>query len=147
MVRHPLAGSERDNWFEELERRGIDDVDAAPEDMQDERWWGAKNPDPAEFAGLGEATEVRVLSDAVNSVVVHVQGRRYPGLVVQGDRLCSWLSLARIGDRDSVEILYDEIERSLNRYDRACVAHGALFPDPERSLRRSDEAITGLSED
>lgn len=78
---------------------------------------------------------VKVLSDAVNSVVVLVEGRRYPGMVVQGDRLRWWAKLAQAGDAESVDILSFEIEQAVIEYDRVSSIHGLSLPgtSPEAS--------------
>jgi hypothetical protein len=68
--------------------------------------------------------EIAVLSSVTNSVVVHVRGRRYPGLVVQGDRLKSWLRLADEDDAESKAILADELRRAVAWYDEVSHAHG-----------------------
>jgi hypothetical protein len=52
---------------------------------------------------------VEVLSDAVNNVVVRTGDRRYPALVVQGDRLKEWGRLASAADGRSVELLASEL--------------------------------------
>lgn len=69
-------------------------------------------------------SSVRVLSESVNNVVVQLDGRRYPALVVQGDRLKEWLRLASAGDADSVEMLADELRDSVDEYDRVTRDHG-----------------------
>lgn len=61
---------------------------------------------------------VEVLSDATNYVIVQVAGRRYPGLVVQGDRLREWLRLARAGDPMSIDLLESWLTRSVDEYER-----------------------------
>jgi hypothetical protein len=66
----------------------------------------------------------RVLSDAVNGVVVHVEGRRYPGLVVQGDRLKEWKRLALAGDPDSVAVLADALSDASAWLDDVLRSHG-----------------------
>ena len=66
--------------------------------------------------------EIEVLSDATNYVVVRTEGRKHPGLVVQGDRLREWLRLARAADPKSVELLADELSVSIVEYDRVCGA-------------------------
>lgn len=66
--------------------------------------------------------KVTVLSDVTNYAVVHVEGRRFPGLVVKGDRLREWLRLARAGDPMSVDMLADELTRSVAEYERVCDA-------------------------
>jgi len=63
---------------------------------------------------------VEVLSDATNYVVVRTEGRRYPGLVVQGDRLREWLRLARAADATSIDLLADALAVSVEEYERVC---------------------------
>jgi len=63
---------------------------------------------------------VEVLSDATNYVVVRTEGRRYPGLVVQGDRLREWLRLARAADATSIDLLADALAKSVEAYERVC---------------------------
>ena len=65
---------------------------------------------------------VEVLSDATNYVVVRTEDRKHPGLVVQGDRLREWFRLARAADPKSIELLVDQLSRSIAEYDRVC--HG-----------------------
>ena len=64
---------------------------------------------------------VRVLADASNGVVVHCEGRRHPGLVVQGDRLEYWLGLAKDGDENSLALLVDALQDSVD-YFRSIVS-------------------------
>lgn len=71
---------------------------------------------------------VKVLSEVVNNVVVVTEGRRFPGLVVQGDRLHEWLRLAEAGDADSIEWLQDELQASVAEYDRVCRREGYGLP-------------------
>jgi hypothetical protein len=65
---------------------------------------------------------VEVLSDATNYVIVRTEGRKHPGLVVQGDRLGEWLRLARAGDTESIEVLTDQLTESVAEYERVCGA-------------------------
>jgi hypothetical protein len=65
---------------------------------------------------------VEVLSDATNYVIVRTEGRKHPGLVVQGDRLREWLRLARAGDSASIELLADHLTQSVAEYERVCGA-------------------------
>jgi hypothetical protein len=65
--------------------------------------------------------QVIVLSDVRNNVVVHTEGRRYPALAVQGDRLKEW---ARLADSGDVELLADELRRSLAEYGHVCRENG-----------------------
>jgi hypothetical protein len=62
--------------------------------------------------------KVTVLSDAANNVVVQCEGRKYPGLVLQGDRLHQWFELARREDPDSRAVLLDALEGAVAHYDR-----------------------------
>ena len=65
---------------------------------------------------------VEVLSAATNYVIVRTEGRKHPGLVVQGDRLGEWLRLARAGDTESIEVLTDQLTESVAEYERVCGA-------------------------
>jgi hypothetical protein len=67
----------------------------------------------------------------VNNVVVHVEGRRSPGLVVQGDRLQEWLRLASVGDFRTIELLAYELEVSMAEYTRICELFGDDDADDE----------------
>jgi hypothetical protein len=60
--------------------------------------------------------QIRVLSDAVNHMVVHVEGRKYPALVIQGDRLKAWKRLAESADADSLEILAQTLRDAVSWY-------------------------------
>lgn len=68
--------------------------------------------------------QVKVLSEAVNNVVVLTEGRRYPGMVVQGDRLAEWARLAGSGEPESIEILAQELRDALAEYERVAKNHG-----------------------
>jgi hypothetical protein len=63
---------------------------------------------------------VEVLSDATNYVIVQTEGRKYPGLVVQGDRLREWLRLASAADPMSIDWLVDQLAESLVEYEQVC---------------------------
>lgn len=78
--------------------------------------------------------EVRVLSDAVNNVVVQVAGRRYPGMVVQGDRLREWSRLADSDDPESIDMLAQELRDAVAEYER--VVGPTPRPDPDPRLAR-----------
>jgi len=76
---------------------------------------------------------VEVLSDAVNRAVVRMPGRRFPGLVIQGDRLMSLTAQAReiaervkkLGDVDLSRLagnLHAELEELLKHYASVCKA-------------------------
>jgi hypothetical protein len=68
--------------------------------------------------------QIRVLADAVNNMVVHVEGRRYPALVIQGDRLKEWKRLAESGDANSIEILAQALRDAVSWYDEVANKHG-----------------------
>jgi hypothetical protein len=67
---------------------------------------------------------LRVLSSVTNFAVVQLPGRKYPGLVVQGDRLREWVELIRAGDSNSLEALTESLTMSLNEYERVSREHG-----------------------
>ncbi|MDX6254231.1 MAG: hypothetical protein QOJ11_565 [Frankiales bacterium] len=71
---------------------------------------------------------VTVLSDVVKNVVVHCEGRQYPGIVVQGDRLHNWLALARSGTENDRAILTVWLEGAVAVLDR--VSNGLPQPGP-----------------
>lgn len=71
--------------------------------------------------------EITTLSDAVNNVVVHCEGRRYPGMVIQGDRLHGWLALAQSGTAGH-EALTRALMEAVTELDRVSGAHGLLLP-------------------
>lgn len=71
---------------------------------------------------------VTVLSEAVNNVVVQTEGRRYPGLVVQGDRLKNRHNLVMSGSPESIELLADELAQAVAWYDRVSAEHGLQMP-------------------
>lgn len=72
--------------------------------------------------------KVEVLSDVVNHVVIQCEGRRFPSLAVQGDRLKEWARLLQVGDPESLAILADALERSVEEYERVCRASGIPAP-------------------
>ena len=70
---------------------------------------------------------VTVLSDVTNYVVVQTEGRRFPGLVVQGDRLREWARLAAGGDSDAIELLARHLADSLA--DTSASVSGSIQTD------------------
>lgn len=60
----------------------------------------------------------------VNNVVVRVEGSRYPGLVVQGDRLKEWLCLADEGGDDAIGLLAQELRLSVDELGRVARSRG-----------------------
>jgi len=69
-------------------------------------------------------TDVRLLSDVVNNVVVQIEGRRYPGMVIQGDRPKEWARLADSNDVESLQILAQALRDAVIEYDRVVAEHG-----------------------
>jgi hypothetical protein len=75
--------------------------------------------------------QVEVLSDGVNHAVVRMPGRRFPGLVVQGDRLISLTAAAQrvveraatSGDAELIRLagnLHFELNELLTDYASVC---------------------------
>ncbi len=58
-------------------------------------------------------TDVRLLSDVVNNVVVQIEGRRYPGMV-----------MADSNDVESLQILAQALRDAVIEYDRVVAEHG-----------------------
>jgi hypothetical protein len=86
-----------------------------------------------------EKHEVEVFSGAVNSVVLRTPGRRFPGLLIQGDTFASLYSIARkIRDlvpassdgelRDLVEELEEELASRLQDYENVLRSHAIDLP-------------------
>jgi hypothetical protein len=83
--------------------------------------------------------EIEILSDSINCPVVSVPGRKYPGVVIQGDSLKILLGLAEeIGNQttsDQDEELAATLERLkrklsdyVTEYETAMKAHGRDLP-------------------
>jgi hypothetical protein len=68
--------------------------------------------------------KVEVLSGVVNHVVIQCEGRRFPAIAVQGDRLKEWARLSQAGDPESLAILADALQMSVEEYDRVCRVSG-----------------------
>ena len=92
------------------------------------------------------AVEMMVLSDAVNSPVIHFPGRRFPGVLVQGDSLKVMASLAAeigkhlsIGDveeaRSAAEDLAEQLRCHVKVYEDTLAAHRLTLPYPDCSTR------------
>jgi hypothetical protein len=78
-----------------------------------------------------ELDRIEVLSEATNRAVVRMPGRRFPGLVVQGDRLMSLTAAAQrlaeraaaTGDAELIRLagnLHHELNELLTDYGRIC---------------------------
>jgi len=83
--------------------------------------------------------EVEVFSAPGNDVVIRMPGRRYPGVLVQGDSLSILVNLAasidarakKLGDEDLVDDsteLRELLMKKLQWYEAALKAHGIDLP-------------------
>lgn len=83
--------------------------------------------------------ELEVLSSASNAAVVRAPGRRFPGVVVQGDTLRSLADLAaevaeRVGDTEDEELKYglldlrERLGGLLSHYESVMREHGHSLP-------------------
>ena len=76
----------------------------------------------------------RLLTEATNYAVVQLPGRKFPGVVVQGDSLKSLVSLleAAIADDsehlDLIEETLDILKGAQSRYEATCSAAGIALP-------------------
>ncbi|WP_372447492.1 DUF6959 family protein [Phycicoccus mangrovi] len=77
---------------------------------------------------MERATEIELLSPKTNRVVVRTMGRRYAGIVVQGDRLSEWVTMARSTNPEDRDELRQELEESLREVIRASEAAGIGVP-------------------
>jgi len=98
--------------------------------------------------------EMMVLSDAVNSPVIHFPGRQFPGILVQGDSLRVMASLAAeiskhlsVGDleeaRSVAEDLAEQLGSRVKLYEDALRTHGLSLPYPVAVDQREPEDGTG----
>lgn len=77
---------------------------------------------------MDRASELELLSPVTNRVVVRTSGRRYAGIVLQGDRLGEWVTMARSGDPEEHDELRQELEDYLRELVRASEAAGIGIP-------------------
>ncbi|MGW8566108.1 DUF6959 family protein [Isoptericola sp. NPDC055881] len=86
-----------------------------------------------------ERVEVELFSDPGNDAVVRMPGRRFPGVLIQGDsphelreNVQASLELVtgrRISDaRDELQALVAQLDKSLDRYEAALAAHRLPLP-------------------
>ena len=81
-------------------------------------------------------SEAKLLSDPTNGAVVHLPGRAFPGVVIQGDTLDTLIAelrevLTEEGATDRDELLADVIERLENvqaRYEAVLMHEGIALP-------------------
>ncbi|HEY3545986.1 MAG TPA: hypothetical protein VGK17_07820 [Propionicimonas sp.] len=77
---------------------------------------------------MDNATDLELLSPLVNQAVVRTPGRRFAGLVLQGDRLGEWVRMARSSDPEDREELRQELEDSLRELIRVSQSTGVGVP-------------------
>ncbi|MFI6562755.1 DUF6959 family protein [Streptomyces sp. NPDC050534] len=86
-----------------------------------------------------ERVEAELFTDAGNDAVVRLPGRRFPGVLVQGDTLrilsadvAELVELCAVGDleeaRQAASLLQEELGAKLQRYTDALDAHGERHP-------------------
>jgi len=71
-------------------------------------------------------THVEMFGDAVNAAVLRVPGRKYPGILVQGDSLHALrrsvsraIAALRVGSGDDAETELADLESTLQQYQAA----------------------------
>ena len=90
--------------------------------------------------------ELTVLSDTVNSPVVHFPGRRFPGVLVQGDSLENMASLAAgiakqigLGDLEkakwATQDLAEQLDCHVKLYEETLKAFGLELPYPSQAKK------------
>jgi len=80
--------------------------------------------------------EAKLLSDPTNGAVVHLPGRAFPGVVIQGDTLDTLIAelrevLTEDGATERDQLLADVIERLENvqaRYEAVLMHEGIALP-------------------
>jgi hypothetical protein len=86
--------------------------------------------------------EVRLLSPPANFAVVQLPGRKFPGVVVQGDTLHGLVNevdglvrLLRSNEVDdeilaTLELISEKLTGAMNHYEHVCAEHGISLPYP-----------------
>ena len=83
--------------------------------------------------------QVEIYSNAPNSVVLRYPGRKFPGVLVQGDTLSTWCSSLEAAcessrgkvDEDTLEELVglrDRVSAVLDHYKQVLTQHGVTVP-------------------
>jgi hypothetical protein len=86
--------------------------------------------------------EIEMFSETTNCPIVRIPGRRFPGVVIQGDSLmtlsvmakevCDLASAANNADlTDAAGQLVDRLWVYLSEYERAMAEHGLELPYPK----------------
>jgi hypothetical protein len=87
--------------------------------------------------------KVQVFDDSPNYVVLKTEGRRFPGLVVQGDSLSNLVNLSgeaqnAIRNRDFeeaeevIEELHDQLLEKIQHYERVLLSNHVELPYSQR---------------
>ena len=71
---------------------------------------------------------VRLLDGTTNAAIVQLPGRRFPGLVIQGDTLHELLRVAVSDDDDALVSLRDDLARFVDHYRRVLDREGIALP-------------------
>jgi hypothetical protein len=98
--------------------------------------WSASQ---AGWIGGMERLEVELLTDGGNDAVLRLPGRKFPGVLVQGDSLSILRSdvaelseLCQAGDlaeaREAASLLLSDMDLRLQRYTEALRLHGLRLP-------------------
>ena len=88
--------------------------------------------------------QLEVYSDHTNMAVIKMPGRRYPGVLMQGDTLNGLLTKARLVVEkaklsrnaelvDEAEDLAQELENFIDHYELVLKDHGIPIPYPTRA--------------
>jgi len=83
---------------------------------------------------------VQLLSPATNFAVVHLPGRKFPGVVVQGDTLNGFVhNLLNKGDfeelADELSLVAEPLLDALLHYEHVCTERGIDLPNFESGAR------------
>lgn len=125
-----------------LDKAGDKDASAMPPEEP------ASTASPQHGPAFVDQVEVELLSPGGNNAVVRMPGRRFPGVLVQGDTLASLLSWAERVEAllqakqqakalEDAQGLADELATWLQDYEAALQLHGIKRPYVKTEGRRS----------
>ena len=87
-----------------------------------------------------KSLNVRCFSDEGNNAVLQLPGRKFPGILIQGDSFKNLLEMARTvkqlsasgGDAltDEVDALVEYLESTYSWFERAVLESDGISPDP-----------------
>ena len=92
-----------------------------------------------------KSMQLDVLSETINCAVVHMPGRKYPGLVLQGDSLRNLLAnVEEISDlsatagnpdlSDAIKLIKEILMGYVSAYERAMKEAGLALPYPSPNV-------------